>query len=51
MTGGTRMPSDTSARDSGQARGRTHDLSKLVPNKELIMADGSIADASFKFSK
>ncbi len=30
-TGGTRTPSDRSARDSGQARGQTCDLSKSVP--------------------
>jgi hypothetical protein len=45
------MPSDRSARDSVQAHGQTHDLSKSVPRKELIMADGSIADTSSKFSK
>jgi hypothetical protein len=50
-TGGARMPSDRSARDSVQAHGQTHDLSKSVPRKELTMADGSIADTSSKFSK
>ncbi len=50
-TGGARMPSDRSARDSVQAHGRTYDLSKSVPRKELTMADGSIADTSSKFSK
>jgi hypothetical protein len=49
--GGTRTPSDRSTRDSVQACGQTHDLSKSVPRKELTMADGSIADTSFKFSK
>jgi hypothetical protein len=49
--GGTRTPSDRSARDSVQAHGQTCDLSKSVPRKELIMADGSIADTSSKFSK
>ncbi len=51
MTGGTRTPSDRSARDSGQARGQTRDLSKSVPRKEITMADGSIGDTSSKFSK
>ncbi len=51
MTGGDRTPSDRSARDSVQACGQTHDLSKSVPRKELTMADGSIADTSSKFSK
>jgi hypothetical protein len=51
MTGGARTPSDRSARDSVQARGQTCDLFKSVPRKELIMADGSIADTSSKFSK
>jgi hypothetical protein len=37
MTGGARTPSDRSARDSVQARGQTHDLSKSVPRKELTM--------------
>ncbi len=50
-TGGARMPSDRSARDSVQAHGQTHDLSNSVPRKELTMADGSIADTSSKFSK
>ncbi len=50
-TGGARMPSDRSARDSVQAHRRTCDLSKSVPRKELTMADGSIADTSSKFSK
>jgi hypothetical protein len=44
------MPSDRSARDSVQAHRQTCDLSKSVPRKELIMADGSIADTSSKFS-
>ncbi len=50
-TGGARMPSDRSARDSVQDHRQTHDLSKSVPRKELTMADGSIADTSSKFSK
>jgi hypothetical protein len=50
-TGGARMPSDRSARDSVQAHGQSCDLSKSVPIKELTMADGSIADTSSKFSK
>ncbi len=50
-TGGARMPSNRSARDSVQSRGRTCDLSKSVPRKELTMADGSIDDHSSKFSK
>jgi hypothetical protein len=50
-TGGARMPSDRSARDSVQAHRQTCDLSKSVPRKELTMADGSIADTSSKFSK
>jgi hypothetical protein len=50
-TGGARMPSNRSARDSVQAHGQTHDLSKSVPRNELTMADGSIADTSSKFSK
>ncbi len=50
-TGGDRMPSDRSARDSVQAHGRTRDLSKSVPRKELPMADGSIADTCSKFTK
>ncbi len=50
-TGGARMPSDRSARDSVQAHGQTCDLSKSAPRKELTMADGSIADTSSKFSK
>jgi hypothetical protein len=50
-TGGARMPSDRSARDSGQAHRQTYDLSKSVPRKVLTMADGSIADTSSKFSK
>ena len=45
-TGGARMPSDRSARDSVQACGQTRDLSKSVPRKELTMGDGSIADTS-----
>jgi hypothetical protein len=49
--GGTRMPSDRSARDFVQACGQTCDLSKSVPRKELTMADGSSADTSSKFSK
>jgi hypothetical protein len=49
-TGGARMPSSRSVRDSVQAHGLTHDLSKLVPRKELTMADGSIDDHSSKFS-
>ncbi len=51
MTGDARTPSDRSARDSVQAHGQTHDLSKSVPRKELTMADESIADTSSKFSK
>ncbi len=51
MAGGTRMPSDRSARDSAQPCGRTHDLSKSIPRKELTMADGSSADTSSEFSK
>ena len=43
-TGGARMPSNRSARDSVQAHGLTCDLSKSVPRKELTMADGSIDD-------
>ncbi len=50
-TGGARMPSDRSARDSVQAHRPTRDLSKSVPRKELTMADRSIADTSSKFSK
>ncbi len=50
-TGGARTPSDRSARDSVQAHELTRDLSKLVPRKELTMADGSIDDHSSKFSK
>jgi hypothetical protein len=50
-TGGARMPSDRSARDSVQAHGQKRDLSKSVQRKELTMADGSIADTSSKFSK
>jgi hypothetical protein len=50
-TGGARTPSDRSARNSAQAHGQTHDLSKSVPRKELTMADGSIAVTSSKFSK
>jgi hypothetical protein len=50
-TGGARKPSNRSARDSVQAHGLTHDLSKSVPRKELTMADGSIDDHSSKFSK
>jgi hypothetical protein len=50
-TGGARTPSNRSARDSVQAHGLTRDLSKLVPRKELTMADGSIDDHSSKFSK
>jgi hypothetical protein len=42
-TGGARMPSDRSARDSVQAHGQIRDRSKS--------ADGSITDTSFKFSK
>ncbi len=49
-TGGA-TPSDRSYRDSVQACGRTCDLSKSVPRKELTMTDGSIADTSSKFSK
>ena len=49
MTGGTRTPSDRSTRDSVQACGQTHDLSKSVPRKELTMADGSIGDTSSKY--
>jgi hypothetical protein len=44
------LPSDRSAIDSVQARGRTCDLSKSVPRKELSMADGSISDTFYKFS-
>jgi hypothetical protein len=51
MAGGTRTPSERSVRDSVHACGRTCDLSKSVPRKELTMADGSIADTSSKFSK
>jgi hypothetical protein len=51
MAGGTRTPSDRSARDSVQACRQTRDLSKSVPRKELTMADGSIADTSSKFPK
>ncbi len=50
-TGGARMPSDRSKRDSVQAHRQTCDLLKSVPRKELTMADGSIADTSSKFSK
>jgi hypothetical protein len=50
-TGGARMPSNRSARDSVQAHRLTRDLSKSVPRKELTMADGSIDDHSSKFSK
>ena len=50
-TGGARKQSSRSARDSIQAHGLTHDLSKSVLRKELTMADGSIADTSSKFSK
>ncbi len=50
-TGGARMPSNRSARDSLQAHGLTYDLSKSVPRKELTMADGSIDVHSSKFSK
>jgi hypothetical protein len=50
-TGGARTPSNRSARDSVQAHGLTHDLSKSVPRKELAIADGSIDDHSSKFSK
>ena len=49
-TGGARTPSKRSARDSVQAHGLTHDLSKSVPRKELTIADGSIDDHSSKFS-
>jgi hypothetical protein len=41
-TGGARMPSDRSARDSVQAHRQTCDLSKSVPRKELTIADGSM---------
>jgi hypothetical protein len=51
MTGGTRTPSDRSARDSVQACRQTRDLSKSVPGKELTMTDGSIAVTFSKFSK
>ncbi len=50
-TGGARTPSNRSVRDSVQAHGLTHDLSKSVPRKELTIADGSIDDHSSKFSK
>jgi hypothetical protein len=50
-TGGARMPSNRSARDSVQAHGLTCDLSKSIPRKELTMADGSIDDHLYKFSK
>jgi hypothetical protein len=50
-TGGARMPSDRSARDSVQAHRQICDLLKSVPRKELTMADGSFADTSSKFSK
>jgi hypothetical protein len=50
-TGGARMPSNRSARDSVQAHGLTRDLFKSVPRKELTMADGSIDNHSSKFSK
>jgi hypothetical protein len=50
-TGGARTPSDRFLRDSVQAHKQTCDLSKSVPIKKLTMADGSIADTSFKFSK
>jgi hypothetical protein len=50
-TGGARMPSNRSARDSVQAHGLTRHLFKSVPRKELTMADGSIDDHSSKFSK
>jgi hypothetical protein len=36
-TGGARKPSSRSARDSVQAHGLTHDLSKSVSRKELTM--------------
>jgi hypothetical protein len=49
-TGGAKKPSNRSARDSVQAHGLTHDLSKSVPRKELTIADGSIDDHSSKFS-
>jgi hypothetical protein len=50
-TGGARKPSSRSARDSVQAHGLSHDLSKSVPRKELTMDDGSIDEHSSKFSK
>jgi hypothetical protein len=50
-TGGARTPSNRSVRDSVQAHGLTHYLSKSVPRKELTMADGSIDDDSSKISK
>jgi hypothetical protein len=50
-TGGARMPSNRSVRDSAQAHGLTCNLSKSVPTKELTMADGSIDDHSSIFSK
>jgi hypothetical protein len=50
-TGGARKPSSRSARDSVQAHGLTHDLSKSVSRKESTMADGSVDDHSSKFSK
>ncbi len=50
-TGGARTPPDRSARDSVQAHGQTHDLSKSVPRKEFTMADRSIANTSSNFSK
>ncbi len=50
-TGGARMPSDRSARDSVQACRQALDLSKSVSRKEFTIADGSIADTSSKFSK
>jgi hypothetical protein len=49
--GGATTPSNRSVRDTVQAHGLTRDLSKLVPRKELTMADGSIDDDSSKFSK
>jgi hypothetical protein len=50
-TGGARTQSNRSARDSVQAHGLTHDISKSVPRKDVTMADGSIDDHSSKFSK
>ncbi len=50
-TGGARMPSNRSARDSVQAHRLTRDLSKSVPRQELTMADGSVDDHTSKFPK